>query len=195
MSLTTPTEQKQEAVPVVQTPAAAYYLELGKQTHVLLLAEFTKEFPNSVEMLEKANGTEEKLAVIAQFANFWFGKSPPLVADGKPMAPTLQVSQQICKQFIDICMAQAAEHGITPIQVADYIVAHRVEVEQVSSDSDDDNDNDNSTSSTNVEPPIRALKQAIHRGQRIPRAQRLRHSKLPSSKKSEIVKKNTNESV
>jgi hypothetical protein len=175
MSSVTPIEQKQETVPIEQNPSAAYYLELGKQTHVLLLAEFTEEFPNSAEMLEKANGADEKLAVIAQFANFWFGKTPLPMADGEPMAPTLQVCQQICKQFVDICMAQAAEHGITPTQVADYIVAHRVEVEQESSESD---------VAESVQPLIRALKQSIHRGQRMSRAQRLRKAKLEGAWKA-----------
>lgn len=141
INITTLNQHKgSETVPVtVLSDAAVEYNELGKQIHATLFSEFSTEFSDAANMIEKAEDNDDKLHVIAQFAHFWYGKLPPYV-DGVPTPPIIQVTQQICKQFIDICVTQAAVYGFSPEQFAEYIAKSTIGADQVGDNKDNENE-------------------------------------------------------
>lgn len=117
------------------------YLQIGKTAHMLLLGEFNDEFPDAQEMLESAKATEERIGVLAQFANFWIGKTPE-ISDDMAVPPTIQVSKQICMQFVQQTLNTATTYGITPAQLTAYMAAHSeavVEEPDVEEESEDNN--------------------------------------------------------
>lgn len=137
--------------PLTSTPdkseitASEEYLQIGKTAHMLLLGEFDDEFPDAEDMLKNAASVEERIGVLAQFANFWIAKTPE-IDDNMPVPPTIQVSKQICMQFVQQTLTTASTYDITPVQLTAYMAAHsEATVESDTEESNGSNANDGRT--------------------------------------------------